>query len=72
MMAGMNNYRDKTIAYVDREVGDEILATEQTDVLPRRGQPVDVAGEQWTVYDVQQVTQDTVYDGLIFLEKRRS
>lgn len=65
----MTKYADKTIAYVDREVGDEILDVEEVDVLPRRGQPVRVAGERFEVYDVKRVS-DAKFDALVILDRR--
>lgn len=69
----MSKYRDKTIAYVDREVGDEILETGKTDVLPRRGEPVsfpdgDGKGD-WTVYDVRE-SDDAEFNAFVTLDRR--
>lgn len=63
-------HRDKTVAYIDRAVGDEILDIEAVDVLPRQGQPLKVANGDWTVYDVQSVN-DTVFDALVRVDRCR-
>lgn len=68
----MNEYRDKSIAYIDREVGDEILETSKTDVLPRRGQRVsfrDGDGKgNWKVYDVRE-SDDVEFNAFVTLER---
>lgn len=62
-------HRDKTVAYIDRSVGDEILDIEAVDVLPRQGQPLKVANDNWTVFDVQPVN-DAVFDALVRVDRR--
>lgn len=69
----MTDHYKKTVAYVDRQVGDEILEIETVDVLPRRGQPVTFADGDgkgdWDVYDVKRI-DDTQFDALVELIRR--
>lgn len=66
-------YCDKTVAYINRQVGDEILEVEAVDVLPRRGQPITFArGDakgRWVVFDVKPLN-DTRFDALVLLDWR--
>lgn len=62
-------HRDKTVAYIDRSIGDEILGIEAVDVLPRQGQPLKVGGDNWTVFDVREVV-DEIFDALVRVDRR--
>lgn len=68
----MDKYRDKSIAYIDREADDEILETAKTDMLPRRGERVsfrDGDGKgNWTVYDVREF-DDAEFNAFVTLER---
>lgn len=59
----------KTVAYIDRQVGDEILEIETVDVLPRRSQPVTIRGERWRVYDVKPIN-DTQFDAFVQVDRQ--
>lgn len=66
-------HRDKTVAYIDRHIGDEILEIEAVDFLPRRGAPVTFkSGDgkgKWRVFDVKPTPNDSQLSALVYLDR---
>lgn len=65
--------RDKVVAYIERQVGDEVLAMDAVDVLPRPGQSIMLGSPRpdwFRVYDVKPV-HDTVFDALVYVDRQK-
>lgn len=66
------NAARKAIAYVDRDVHDEVLEIGEVEVLPARGATIYFADGDarglWSVWQVKPLT-DAVFDADVILER---
>lgn len=66
-----STYANQTIAYVDRNNDDEIVAVDTVDFLPRSGTPLTLVtpfADRWIVFEVVPVA-DPIFAAFVYLNR---